>query len=80
QIFLKDIKIDIDDITEINVSQPISQKSKFNFILDRKNWQFVKNNINILVFSAVYEVIALPLYYKLDHRGNSDSQTRIDLV
>ncbi|AFX70352.1 hypothetical protein CYR73_01680 [Francisella tularensis subsp. holarctica] len=80
QSFLKDMKIDFDAITEFNVRQPLSQKSKFNFILDRTNWQFVKNNINILVFSAVYEVIAIPLYYKLDHRGNSDSQTRIDLV
>ncbi|WP_158665948.1 transposase [Francisella tularensis] len=65
------MKIDFDAITEFNVRQLLSPKSKFNFI---------KNNINILVFSAVYKGIAIPLYYKLDHRGNSDSQTRIDLV
>ncbi|MDE4961736.1 hypothetical protein NAI45_12065, partial [Francisella tularensis subsp. holarctica] len=33
QRFLKDMKIDFAAITEFNVRQPLSQKSKFNVIL-----------------------------------------------
>ncbi|MDE4974115.1 hypothetical protein NAI33_10355, partial [Francisella tularensis subsp. holarctica] len=42
QSFLKDMKIDFDALTEFNVRQPLSQKSKYNLILDITNCQFVK--------------------------------------
>lgn len=49
--------------------------------MDRSNWQWGKSNINILVLSACYKGIAIPLYWMaLDKKGNSDTKERIDLI
>lgn len=81
QNFFKEVEFDIDDIAQFSIQHLLSTKDKLYLILDRTNWQFGKTDINILVLSAVYEGIAIPLYYDLlDHRGNSDSGFRIDLV
>ena len=41
--------------------------------MDRTNWQFGKKGINILVLSAVYKGVGLPLFWKVlsKKRGNS---------
>ena len=81
QSFFKDVIFDFDAVAEFNVQQLLSSREKLYLILDRTNWQFGKTDINILVLSAVYEGIAIPLYYEfLDHRGNSNSECRINLI
>lgn len=81
QSFFKEVVFDFDAVAEFNVHQLLSNRDKLYLILDRTNWQFGKTNINILVLSAVYEGIAVPLYYEfLNHRGNSNSECRINLV
>lgn len=75
------MEFDVDDIAQFSIQNLLSAKNKLYLILDRTNWQLGKTNINILVLSAVYEGIAVPLYYDLlDHGGNSSSQFRINLV
>lgn len=49
--------------------------------MDRTNWKWGKANINLLVLSACYRGVAIPLYWTaLDKRGNSNTQERIDLI
>lgn len=81
QCFFKDVTFDFDKVADFNAKQLLSTKEQLYLILDRTNWQFGKTNINILVLSAVYEGIAVPLYYEfLDHKGNSSSECRINLI
>lgn len=49
--------------------------------LDRTNWQWGKQPINILMLSVVYKGIALPLCWQLlVKKGNSDTDERIALI
>ena len=81
QSFFKEVDFDYDSVARWSVNQLLSTKEKFYLALDRTNWQFGKTHINILMLSAVYEGVAIPLYWTtLPHKGNSTSQLRIDLV
>jgi len=72
-----------------------SQKCYINFVwklfvnsekwialsIDRTNWKFGKQNINILLIGISYRGTAIPLIWKmLDKRGNSSQEERIDLM
>jgi len=49
--------------------------------LDRTTWCWGKRPINVLVLAAVYEGMAIPLFWKaLDHSGNSAVTDRQELV
>lgn len=49
--------------------------------MDRTNWRWGKQDINIFMLSIVYKGIALPLLWTLlEKRGNSDTSERIDLM
>ena len=49
--------------------------------MDRTNWRWGKKNINLLVLSACYKGVAIPLYcIALDKKGNSDTSERIQLI
>lgn len=54
---------------------------KFTLVLDRTNWKFGQQNINILALTAYYKGIGMPLMFELlDKRGNSTQLERIDLI
>ena len=49
--------------------------------IDRTNWKFGKQNINILLIGISYRGTAVPLIWKmLDKRGNSSQHERIELI
>jgi len=49
--------------------------------MDRTNWQWGKNNINILMLSITYKGIAIPLFWKLlEKKGNSNTTERIAIM
>lgn len=49
--------------------------------LDRTTWYWGKQPINVLVLAAIYEGMAIPLFWKaLDHRGNSSVADRQTLM
>jgi hypothetical protein len=49
--------------------------------MDRTNWKWGKNNINILMLSIVYKGIALPVVWMLlSKQGNSNTEERIELI
>lgn len=50
-------------------------------VMDRTNWKFGKQNINILMLGISYKSVAIPSMFKmLDKQGNSNSQERITLI
>ncbi|SJN19108.1 IS4 family transposase [Sphingobacterium sp. JB170] len=50
-------------------------------VMDRTNWKFGQQNINIRMLGISYKSAAIPIMFKmLDKRGNSNSQERITLV
>lgn len=49
--------------------------------IDRTNWQFGQQNINILTLTVYSHGVGLPiLFTMLDKKGNSNAQERIDLL
>ena len=54
---------------------------KLSLAIDRTNWKFGKENINILTAGIVYKGIAIPfLWACLPKRGNSNSAERISFM
>ena len=65
QSFFKEVEFDYDRVAHWSIEQMLSNKEKFYLAIDRTNWQFGKTDINILMLSAVYEGIAIPLYWEM---------------
>lgn len=59
----------------------LPQKDSLVLVMDRTNWKFGSNNINILMLGVSYKNIAFPLMFRmLDKRGNSHTEERIALI
>lgn len=59
----------------------LPEKENLKLTIDRTNWKFGKQNINIFMLGITYRNVAFPLIFKmLDKRGNSNSLERIDLI
>lgn len=57
------------------------EKSTFYLAIDRTNWYFGKQKINVFMLSAVYEGIAIPLLWTLlPKAGNSCGREQIELL
>lgn len=74
------------DIDDADIARFVSNViphigEKWILTLDRTNWQFGKQNINILTLGIVHDGIAFPLLWiMLDKKGNSDTHERIELI
>ena len=80
QRFMKDYDFPLKIISSL-IFNILSAKNDLVLVLDRTNWKFGSNNINILMLGVSYKNVAFPLMFKmLDKRGNSDVQERIDLI
>lgn len=54
---------------------------KVRISIDRTNWQFGDQNINILTLTVYSQGVGLPILFEmLDKKGNSNAQERIDLL
>ena len=81
QRFFRDFDIDY-ILIALFVGNLIPIKNeKWMLTLDRTNWKFGKQNINILTLAIVYDGIAFPLLWiMLDKNGSSSTKERIDLL
>lgn len=53
----------------------------YRLAMDRTNWKFGKQNINVLVLAVIYQGVAFPLLFKLLPKfGNSNTSERIELI
>lgn len=56
-------------------------EKKFIVAMDRTNWKFGKNDINILMVSVVYKKMSFPIVWTLlDKQGSSNFIERIELM
>lgn len=55
---------------------------KIRLAMDRTNWEVGTKSINYLILSIIWHDVSLPIYWiALDNKGgNSDSETRIELI
>ena len=59
----------------------LPEKTHLKLVIDRTNWQFGKQNINIFMLGITYRNVAFPLIFTmLNKRGNSNSEERIALI
>jgi hypothetical protein len=65
----------------LKILLPLLPDGKLIFVMDRTNWQHGQTPINILALGVVFFDVVIPLVREvLDHRGNSNTATRIVLV
>lgn len=81
QRFFQKYEIDYDHIALMVGAIIPNSNEKWTLSIDRTNWKYGKENINIFVLAIVYQGIAFPLMWKmLDKQGNSNTDERIELI
>ena len=79
--FFGHFKIDILVITRWLFKLFYPDNKPVYLIIDRTNWYWGKEKINIFLLSAAYEGIAIPLFWVLlDKAGSSSAEEQIDLI
>jgi hypothetical protein len=59
----------------------LPEKAHLKLVIDRTNWQFGKQNINIFMLGIAYRGIDFPLIFSLlDKKENSNYEERITLI
>lgn len=74
-------KMDLTVITRWVFKLFFSEDQPIYLVVDRTNWYWGKQKINIFMLSVAYEGIAIPLFWKLlDKAGNTKDHERQELV
>ena len=80
QRFVADFNLCKDLIARLIFSM-LPEKDNLNLVIDRTNWQFGKQNINIFMLGIAYKNVAFPLIFSLlNKKDNSNSEVRISLI
>ena len=80
QRFMATYLLDTDFIARLIFSL-LPHKPPYRLAMDRTNWKFGQQNINVLVIAVVYQGVAFPLMFKLLPKfGNSNTNERIELI
>lgn len=80
QRFIADVELPMKLISKF-IFKLLPEQDNLVLVMDRTNWKFGNQNINILMLGVSYKNIAFPLIFKmLDKRGNSNTAERILLV
>ena len=81
QRFFAEVTLDYDLIARWIFSYFIPAGEKVYLTIDRTNWCFGKQPINVMMLAIAYEGIAIPLFWKvLPKDGTSNTPERIALV
>lgn len=80
QRFMAAYLLDTDLIARL-IFRLLPHKPPYRLAMDRTNWKFGQQNINVLVIAIVYHGVAFPLLFKLLPKfGNSNTHERIELI
>lgn len=80
QRFMSSYLLDTDLIARL-IFKLLPHKPPYRLAMDRTNWKFGQQNINVLVLAVVYQGVAFPLLFKLLPKfGNSNTNERIELI
>lgn len=81
QRFFKGYKLDLECMAKLFAGLMLSDLESWVLTIDRTNWKFGRQNINILTLGVAYKGIAIPLVWMpLTKRGNSNTSERIRLI
>jgi len=81
QRFFQIFEFDYDNIAYLVASIIPNKDDKWVLSIDRTNWKYGKQNINILTLAITYQGIAFPLMWTfLDKQGNSNTCERIQII
>ena len=80
QAFFEDFEFNYEEIASFLLV--LCPKGKLTLCMDRTEWDFGKFQCNILMITARYEGIGIPLFWELldNKSGNSHTLDRIDLL
>lgn len=79
QRFFAQVNLDYDQLAKLIYR--LFDLDKVVISIDRTNWKWGKQNINLFMLSIVYRGIAIPLYWTmLNKRGNSNTLERTELI
>jgi len=80
QRFMSTYVLDTDLVAKLIFSL-LPHKPPYRLAMDRTNWKFGQQNINVLVIAVVYHGVAFPLMFRmLPKFGNSNTNERIELI
>jgi len=80
QRFMASYWLDTDVIAKL-IFKLLPHKPPFRLAMDRTNWKFGQQNINVLVIAVIYHGVAFPLLFRLLPKfGNSNTNERIELI
>lgn len=80
QRFIADFDLCSDLIARI-IFGLLPEKNNLKLVIDRTNWTFGKQNINIFMLGIAYRGVAFPLIFSLlNKKGNANSEERIALI
>ncbi|MGI6320842.1 MAG: hypothetical protein ACOXZK_07770 [Bacteroidales bacterium] len=80
QRFIANFDLCIDAIARL-IFGLLPEKTNLKLVIDRTNWKFGLQNINILMLGITYRNVAFPLMFTmLDKKGNSNCEERIALI
>ena len=80
QRFMASYILDTDMIARL-IFRLLPHKPPYRLAMDRTNWKFCEQNINVLVLAVVYHGVAFPVLSKLLPKfGNSNTSERIELI
>jgi len=80
QRFMANYLLDTDLIAKL-IFRLLPHKPPFRLAMDRTNWKFGQQNINVLVIAVIYHGVAFPLLFRvLPKFGNSNTNERIELI
>lgn len=79
--FFKDTEIDYNNVALFVANIIPNKYDKWILALDRTQWEFGSQKINILMLSIIYQGYSFPIMWKmLNKKGNSNYQERRDLL
>lgn len=77
--FFKDFEMDFVGFAKLLMSS--FPCKTYKLCIDRTNWQFGEQDINVLCLTLHYQGIGIPILFELlDKQGNSNQEERIDLL
>jgi len=80
QRFVAEYLLDTDLIAKL-IFSILPHEPPFRLAMDRTNWKFGQQNINVLVIAVIFHGVAFPLLFKLLPKfGNSNTNERIELI
>ena len=80
QRFMADYVLDSDLIARM-IFKMLPHQPPYRLAMDRTNWKFGEQDINVLTLAVVYQGVAFPILISmLDKRGNSNTNERIRMM